>query len=206
MFGITPEAFNAVEMGLPLRVASLFSDHNTRASHTQKSISVPVISVIATAWSNVLFDQCFNGLLRESRDRKHSRHALTLQNAKQDHFAGSASSAHPRSIAAKTSLLILNRTFKRRGDFFSQTYHLVRQAKVLFSAWAGSQATKTQFISKHAEHKVIEQFALDSFTESCALQETAMCVRRSTLEPTISKHPRPVILTSRTSRRVRRES
>jgi len=46
MFGIAPEAFNAIYMLLALRFASSFSDHHMVAADSQGSIGVPFVSVV----------------------------------------------------------------------------------------------------------------------------------------------------------------
>lgn len=160
---------------------------------------MPVVRVIKAAWTSVLFHQRFNDLFRAARDRKHSYYTVALQDAEHDHFASGSPASFTRAIAAKHRLIALNRTLERVGALFSPAHHLANQVKESLSGRARCRAMKAKTISRHAEHKVVEQFALGAFTQPCALPDTAMSVRRatpSTLEPTISKQPRPMVSTS----------
>src|SRR2546423_3532842 len=199
MLSITPKAFNAVQVVAPLRATSLLSDNYMIAAHAQRSISVPIVRVIKTAWLGVLSDESFNDLARTPSDGKHSDHTVALKNAEHNHFTCCTPATFTRAFAAKHRLIALDSTFKRRGAIFSQAHHLTNQVKELFGGGTRRWAAKAQSVGRHTEHEVIEQPKLGTFTQPCALPHTVKGVGRaalSTLKPTVRKHPRPMMSTS----------
>src|ERR1044072_5446335 len=90
MFGITPEAFDPVQVVTPFRSSPFFSHDDMLASDRQASVSLPVISVIETAGSRVFHHQVFNDTAASPLDREDAHHPVTLKDAEDNDFPGNS--------------------------------------------------------------------------------------------------------------------
>lgn len=89
VFCVAPKALDPVDVVPSLGSATFFAHHNVFSPDPQRGIGLPVVSIVQTARSGMLPHQGDNLLARPRMHRKHSDHAVSLQDAKDHNFAGS---------------------------------------------------------------------------------------------------------------------
>lgn len=199
MFGIAPEAFDAVDVVSTARSPLLFADDEMLAAHGQRSVSLPLVRLVEAARQGVPDDQAFKFLSPSSGDGKDTHHAMALEDAEDDDFACCSPATLPLARAAKHRLIALNRAVERLRAFFSQTEYLTQQAIESFYGRRACQRMETQTISWHTQDKVINEVSLGCFTQARSSPETRVGVATqaaATLTASVGQRPCPVMSTT----------
>lgn len=198
MLGVTPEAFNAVDVIPPFGSSSLFPDDDMGAAHAQPGVSLPVVRVVKAARPRVLDDEPFDSAATAPLNREDAHDAVALKYAEHDDLACRAPTALPLAVAAEHRLVALYRSGERFGAPFGDTDDLPDDAKELLGGRARDRAAKAKPVGRNAEDKIIKQPQLGALRESKRIPretERVAMAAAATLEAAVGQGPRPMMPT-----------
>lgn len=180
MFRITPEAFDAVNVGSALGSSGLFSDHDMVASDCKGAIGVPVVSVVEAPGLRVRADKPDNLASASPLDREDPDHAVSLEDAEDDYFTCGSPPAFALSMPAKRGLVAFHGPLKRLPAFFLKGKHRPYQTKEPLHGGLGNLNPKTHPVDRNSKHKKLKKSSLGCVRESTGIPDGSPAVSSAT--------------------------
>ncbi len=171
MFRITPEPFDPVNMVSSFWTSSVFSNDDVVAPDGQGRIGLPVVRVVQTAGAGVLLNQPDQLSLASPLDRKRPDDSVALEQAENDHFAGSAPAPFPLAMPAKHGLVAFDRPLKRIPEILFKGTASTDQTVKTLNSRSRRQAPKAHPVDRNAKGEQFHQSGFRSVRETTAFPD-----------------------------------
>ena len=199
VFGIAPEAFDAVDMVAAFGSPLVFGHNHMVATHLQTRISRILVSVVKTTLRGVCFDQRQERRFLAVVNSKHAHHAVALENAKDKCLAGCAPTALALAMPAKAAFISLDGAVQRFLTAFQNRNRLANQQEKTLGRFGRCRAAKTQPVSWHAKDKTFQQLTLARLAQTTTLPHAAKALTKTAATAfvtAIAQMIKPVITTT----------
>jgi hypothetical protein len=202
VFSIAPEAFDPVDVISTFRSASLLPDHHVVSLDAQRTVCLPVISVVETAGLGVSSDQPDHSLPFSCGNREHLHLAVALQDPQYDDFAGGPPTSFAVPSPANCGLVALDGSFEGVPQFLGMSTTSSHQAIEALDRRSTGQSPKTLPVHRHAQNEEFQQTTLG------AIRQAACCPRGrlrlavsagSTLQASVGEFVSTSVIASTTS-------
>lgn len=171
MFCITPKPFNAIYMIPSFRSTQVLSDHYMITSDSQRSISMPVISVIQTSRPGALSNMPYKLSSGTSLHRESLDQSVPLQNPEYDNFACGSPTTFSLSSATKGRFIAFNASFKRYPAMFFKGAATSNQSKKTFNCRSRCNTSETHAINRNSEGEKFNKLSFCSVRKPAAFPD-----------------------------------
>ena len=182
VFGITPEAFDPVDVISTFRSALLLPNHHMISLDAQRTVCLPIIGVVETAGLGVSTDQPDHSLPFSCGNRKHLHLAVALQDPQYDNFAGGPPTSFAVPSPANCGLVALDGSFERVPQFLGMSTTSSHQAIEALDRRSTGQCPETLPVHRHAQNEEFQQTTLGAIRQ-------AACRPRGRLRVAVSAGP-----------------
>jgi len=192
MFRITPEAFNAIDVGSAFWSPGLFSDHDMVASDGKGTIGVPVVGVIEATGLCVGADKPDNLAAASPLDREDPDHAISLEDAEDYDLACGSPTSFALSMPAKRGLVAFHGPIKRLLAFFLKGKNSPYQTEEPLHRGLGNLNSKAHPVNRNSKHKKLKKSSLGCVRESTGIPDGSPAVSpaaTAAFKPPVSKMP-----------------
>jgi len=204
ILGITPEPFNTVDVVSSLRSSSFLSNHHMISLDTQRTIRMPVVSVVQAPGLGVGANQS-DDLIPTTRNIEDLHLAITLQDPQHDNLASSSPTTLPPPSPANRGLVALDGSLKGLSQFFDICATSPRQPIETLDRGGAGRCAESLSIHRNAQNEKFQQPTLRCFRQTNRRPGRRPRVALPTgfaLKPTVSKFVRSSMTTSITSSHV----
>jgi hypothetical protein len=171
VFSITPEAFDPVDVISTFRSTSLFPNHHVVSLDAQRTVCLPVIGVVETAWLGVRTDQPDHSLPFSCGNREHLHLAVALQDPQYDDFASGTPTSFAVPSPANRGLVALDASFEGLPQFLGMGTTSSHQAIEALDRRSTGQSPETLSVHRHTQNEEFQQTTLG------AIRQAACCPR-----------------------------
>ena len=165
MFGVAPEALNAVDMVPAEGSPFLFAYHHVRAAHRQGGVSVPIVGEVQTSRLGMGENAGQDRLPLAGIQGEKAHPAISLENAKDNDLAPRSPASLPGSAASKHGFIAFDGTPKGFPALLVQSQRGTDEVQETFDTLAIRQPLPTQPVAGHAQDEVIQKRTLGSRRE-----------------------------------------
>ena len=163
MFGIAPEAFNAVNVVPTARFAFFLTHYDMIASECKRCICMPIIRIIKRSRFGMMFYQFLDNIVSPFRNREYPYFTVSFQDAQNNDLPRSSPSTFTRPFASKRRLIALNLAGKRFMTFFLNAHQPANNPKKLLCRFIRHLASKSESINRNTQNKVFQKFFFIAF-------------------------------------------
>ncbi len=171
-FGITPEAFDAVDVGASLGNSFALIDNHVNPTQVKRSISIPVIGVVKATGRGVFGDQWQDLSSASGRHRESDNLPVSLEDAENDRLSGSSPAAVSWAVSTKHGFIHLERSTVWTEQL--KAVLVQTDPEQLVEALHGLLAhahQKAKTVGRHSQAEVIDQPDLMLSAKSAQLSE-----------------------------------
>jgi len=127
------------------------------SSKRQRSISMPIISIIKSPWFRVMFYQLLDNLIFPFSNRKYPYFTVSFQYPKDNDFTCGSPATFPCSSSSKCRLITLYFTTKWLGKIFCNAQQLANSSKKLLNCFIRYFTPESEPINRNIQNKKILQ-------------------------------------------------
>ena len=165
ILGIAPEPFDPIDVVSSLRSSSFLSDHHMVSLDTQRTIRMPVVSVVQATRLGVGTNQS-DDLIPTCRNVKDLHLAIALQDPQHDNLAGSSPTTLPPPSPANRGLVALDGSFKGFAQLFDIRAASPRQTIKTLDRRSAGRCPESLPIHRNTQNEKFQQPTLRCFRQS----------------------------------------
>ena len=176
MLGVTPEAFDAIDMISTHRNAPTLANHHMVASQGQRGVGMPVVREVQTTWLGIDPYQPHHFLTIASRDREDLHLAIPFQDTEHDNLATGSPAALAFPTTAKHGFIQFQVPIKGFRALLIQGHdHPAATVESIQNRTAG-KLMKTEPVHRNAQAEIIQDLMLDGLFDSETPPDGSNCV------------------------------